>query len=148
MKTLWYIASKDLLQIFKDRSSLILLLVVPLALIIVVGFALGSLFGTGSTQITIKVAVNNQDTGQNAYIGKTILGALKINTKQLAITLNEYSDPEQVTQQVTASNNPALVGIVIPAGASETLIIDTQKGIVPKNLVQVYALPNNSDARI
>ncbi len=148
MKTLWYIATKDLLQVFKDRNSLILLLFVPLALIVVVGFALGSLFGTGSTQISINVAVNNQDTGQNAYIGKTILSALKINTSQLAITVNEYSDPAKVTQQVTASNNAALVGIVIPSGASETLITDTQKGITPKNIVQVYTLPNNSDARI
>ncbi len=148
MKTLWYIAAKDLLQVVKDRNSLILLLIVPLVLITVVGFALGSLFGTGSTQITIDVAVNNQDTGQNAYIGKTILSALKINTPQLAITLHEYSNPGQVTQQVAASNNAALVGIVIPAGASETLITDTQKGITPQNLVKIYTLPNNSDARI
>lgn len=148
MKTLWDIAAKDLLQVLKDRNSFILLLAVPLVLIIVVGFALGSFFGTGSTQITIDVAVSNQDTGQNAYVGKTIVNALKINTSQLAITVDEYSSSGQVTQRVTASSNAALVGIVVPSGASEALITDTQQGVIPKNLVQIYTLPNNSDARV
>src|ERR1019366_8830402 len=98
MKTLWDIAAKDLLQVLKDRNSLILLLAVPLILIVVVGFALGNVFGEGSTQITIRVAVSNQDTGQNAYIGKAILSALKINTSQLAVTVDEYSSTGQVTQ--------------------------------------------------
>jgi ABC-2 type transport system permease protein len=148
MKTLWDIAAKDLLQVLKDRNSFILLLAVPLILIVVVGFALGNVFGSGSTQITITVAVSNQDTGQNAYIGKAILSALKINTSRLAITVDEYGSTGQVTQQVTASNNATLVGVVIPSGASNTLITDTQQGITPKNLVQIYTLPNNSDARI
>ncbi|MBO0777205.1 MAG: ABC transporter permease [Ktedonobacteraceae bacterium] len=148
MKTLWYIAKKDLRQVLKDRSSLLLLLVVPLALIAVVGFAFGNVFGDGSTQIQIKVAVSNQDTGQNAYIGKAIVNALKINTNQLVITVNDYSDSGQVTKQVTASNSPADVGIVIPAGASGALMTATQQGTMPKNLVQFYTLPNNNDARI
>jgi ABC-2 type transport system permease protein len=33
MKTLWYIAKKDVLQITKDRNGLILMLVAPLVLI-------------------------------------------------------------------------------------------------------------------
>jgi ABC-2 type transport system permease protein len=148
MKTLWDIAAKDLLQVLKDRNSLILLLAVPLILIVVVGFALGNVFGVGSTQISITVAVSNQDTGQNAYLGKAILSALKINTSQLVVTVNEYDSSGQVTQQVTTSNNAALLGVVIPSGASNTLITDTQQGITPQNLVQIYTLPNNSDARI
>ena len=148
MKILWYIAKKDLLQVLKDRSSLILLLAVPLMLITVVGFAFGNFFGNGSSQIKIRVAVSNQDTAQNAYIGKAIVSALKINTDQLVITANQYSNPDQVRKQVTTSDNPADVGIVIPAGASETLITDSQQGTTPKNLVQVYTLPNNNDARI
>ncbi len=148
MKTLWYIAKKDLLQVLKDRSSLLLLLIVPLMLIAVVGFAFGNLFGNGSTQIAIKVAVSNQDTGQQAYIGKAIVRALQINTDQLAITVNNYSTVGQVTKQVMASNNPANVGIVIPAGASETLAADSQRGSIPKALVQIYTLPNTNDARI
>ena len=57
MKTLWYIAKKDLLQITRDRNGLILMLVVPLVLISIVGFAFGSFYGNGSSQIQIKVAL-------------------------------------------------------------------------------------------
>ncbi len=148
MKTLWYIAKKDVLQITKDRNGLILMLVVPLVLISIVGFAFGSFYGDGSSQIHITVALNNQETAQDAFIGKTIASALKVTTSQLAITVNEYRNPAQVIEQVSASNDAANVGIVIPSGASQTLINDLQQKVTPKNLVQFYALPNTNDLRI
>ncbi len=148
MKTLWYIAKKDLLQITKDRNGLILMLVVPLILISIVGFAFGSFYGDGSSQIHITVALNNQETAQDAFIGKTIASALKVTTNQLAITVNEYRNPAQVIEQVSASNDAANVGIVIPAGASRTLINDLQQKVTPKNLVQFYTLPTTNDLRI
>ncbi len=148
MKTLWYIAKKDLLQVTRDRSGLILMLLVPLVLISIVGFALGSFYGDGSSQIQIKVALNNQETAQDAFIGKTIAAALKVNTSQLAITVDEYRRPAQVIEQVSASNDAANVGIVIPSGASQTLLNDLQQNVTPKNLVQFYTLPNTNDPRI
>ena len=44
MKTLWYIAKKDLLQVLKDRNSLIFLFAVPLVLVAVIGLAFGNFF--------------------------------------------------------------------------------------------------------
>jgi ABC-2 type transport system permease protein len=148
MKTLWSIAKKDLLQIAKDRSALILMLMVPLVLIAIVGFAFGSFYGNGSSQIQITVALNNQETAPGSFVGKDIASALKVNTRQFAITVNEYRNPAQVIAQVEASNNAANVGIVIPAGASQTLLKDLQRHVTPKNLVQVYTLPNTNDLRI
>src|SRR5215471_10432150 len=148
MKTLWYIAKKDLLQITKDRNGLILLLVVPLVLISIVGFAFGSFYSDGSSQIQIMVALNNQETARDAFIGKTIASALKVTTSQLAITVNEYRNPAQVIEQVGASHDAANIGIVIPAGASQTLLTDLQQNVTPKNVVQVYTLPNSNDLRI
>ena len=148
MKTLWYIAKKDVLQILKDRNGLILMLAVPLILISIVGFAFGSFSGDGSSQIHITVAFNNQETAQDAFLGKTIASALKITSSQLAITVNEYRHPAQVIAQVSASNDAANVGIVIPAGASQMLINDLQQNVTPKNLVQLYTLPNTNDLRI
>ncbi len=144
MKNLWYIAKKDLLQILRDRASLIFLLLVPLVLIIVIGFAFGNLFGSGSSQITITVAVSNQDNGS---VGKAIVNALQINTDQLKITVNQYSNPSQVTDQV-ANNNNVNAGIVIPAGTTDKFITAAQTGTTPKNLVQFYSLPSTNDARI
>ena len=143
MKTIWYIARKDLLEAFKDRGGIILLLVVPLALITVVGLAFGNVFGSSSSQISIDVAVSNQDNG---YVGKAIVDALNINTKQLVIHIHRYSDPVSVSQQVANSNVNA--GIVIPAGTSDALSADVQNGTPPTNLVKFYSLPSNNDARI
>jgi ABC-2 type transport system permease protein len=148
MRTLWYIARKDLMQVIRDRSGLVLLLVVPLVLITVVGLTLGTLFGSGSTQLKIRVAVSNQDTNANAFLGTTIVKALKIDTDKLVITVDEYHTSADVTREVSALNNAADVGVVIPSGASETLLSDLQQGATPKNLVQVYTLPNNTDARV
>jgi ABC-2 type transport system permease protein len=144
MKNLWYIAKKDLLQILRDRTSLLFLLAVPLVLIVVVGFAFGNLFsGSGSSQITITVAVSNQDNGS---VGKAIVDALHINTNKLKITVNQYSDPGKVTDQV-ANNNNVNAGVVIPPGTTDKLIRATQTGTTPKNLVQFYSLPSNNDPR-
>lgn len=148
MKTLWSIAKKDLLQVWKDKGSLVLLLLVPLALITVVGFAFGNLYGNSSTQITIKVAISNQETASDTYLGKAIANALKINTSQLQITANEYHTTAQVIDQVKASNGAADVGIIIPAGASQALMSDTPQHIAATKQVQFYTLPNNNDARI
>jgi ABC-2 type transport system permease protein len=143
MKNLWYIAKKDLLQILKDRNSLFFLLLVPLVLIVVVGFAFGNLFGNGSSQITITVAVNNQDSGE---VGKAIVNALHVNTDKLKITVNQYNDPSQVTDQV-ANNTNVNAGVVIPTGATDKFVAAAQTGVAPKDLVQFYTLPSSNDAR-
>lgn len=144
MKNLWYIARKDLLQTLKDRSSFFLLLVMPLVLITVIGFALGSFFGNGSPQINITVALSNQDNG---FVGKAIVQALTINTDQLKITINQYNDPNQVKDQVANNNSTVNAGVVIPAGTSDQLITAAQQGKLPTNLVQVYSLPGSNDPR-
>lgn len=143
MKTLWYIAKKDLLQVLKDRNSLFFLFAVPLVLVAVIGLAFGNFFGNGSSQITITVAVSNQDNGT---IGKSIVDALHINTNQLAITVNLYNDPGQVKDQV-ANNSNVNAGIVIPAGTTDKFTAASQSGTLPKNLMQFYALPSNNDPR-
>jgi len=143
MRTIWYIAKKDLLQVLKDRISLILLLAVPLVLITVIGLASNNLFGSGSTQITISVAVSNQDGGT---VGTAIVNALKIDTNQLEITVNQYQDTQQVIDQI-ADNSNVNAGVVIPAGTTDKVIAAAQSGTAPKNLIQFYALPSNNDPR-
>lgn len=143
MKTLWYIAKKDLLQTFKDRGSIFFLLLMPLVLITVIGFAFGNLFGSGSTQITITVAVNNQDNG---YVGKSIVQALDISSDQLKIAVKQYSDANNVKDAV-ANDSSINAGVVIPAGATDQLTAAARNNTLPKNLVQVYSLPGSNDTR-
>jgi len=143
MKTMWYIAKKDLLETLKDRNSFLLLLAVPLVLIAVIGLAFGNIFGSGSSQISIVVAVSNQDTGS---VGTAIVHALNIHTNQLQITVNQYNDTQQVTDQI-ANNSNVNAGIVIPTGTTDTVIAAAQHNTMLKNLVQFYALPSNNDPR-
>jgi ABC-2 type transport system permease protein len=143
LKTVWYIAKKDLLQIIRDRGAFMILLAVPLILILVVGLALSSLYGDGSSQIPIKVAVSNQDSG---YVGKAIVDALKINNSQLAITVNQYSDSAQVSKDVADSKVDA--GVVIPEGTTNALVTASGSGTSSQNLVKFYALPNNTQAPV
>ena len=142
MKTVWYIAKKDLLQVLKDRNSFMLLLAVPLVLIAAVGLAFNNLFD-GSSQISIIVAVSDQDGGT---VGKAIVDSLKIDANQLAVTVDQYQDPQQVIDQV-ANNSNVNAGVVIPAGTTDKLIAAAQSGTVPKNLIQFYALPSTNDPR-
>ncbi len=145
MKAIWYIAKKDLLQVLKDRNSFILLLIVPFVLIVTVGAAFGGLFNSGSSQITVTVAVSNQDSG---YVGKTIVSALNINNSQLKITVKPYSDPAQVKQIVGDTSSNVSAGIVIPAGTTDKLIAASSNGGSTQNLIQFYSLPGSNDPGI
>ena len=142
MKVLWYIAKKDLLQVLKDRNSFLLLLVVPMVLIIIIGFALSGV-NSGSDQIAITVALSNQDNG---YVGKNIADTLKIDKRTIKVTVNTYSNEKDVARAVQDGN--AIVGVVIPAGTTYKLIATAQSKGVTSNLVQVYALPNSTDQRV
>ncbi len=144
MKTTWYIARKDLLQIFRDKASIFFMLIMPLILIAVVGSALGSLTGS-SGPIQVHVALSNQDSG---YVGQTIVQALHVNTSQLQITVQTYQDPNQVSQMVGQTNSSFNAGVVIPAGTTQTLLQAAQNGTPTSNLVHFYALPSNNDARV
>lgn len=142
MKVLWYIAKKDLLQVLKDRNSFLLLLVVPMVLIIIIGFALSGV-NSGSDQIAITVALSNQDNG---YVGKNIADTLKIDKSTIKVTVNTYSNEKDVARAVQDGN--AIVGVVIPAGTTDKLIATSQSKGMTSNLVQVYALPNSTDQRV
>jgi ABC-2 type transport system permease protein len=144
MKTVWYIAKKDLLQTFRDRTSLIMMLIVPIVLIAVIGGALGN-FGGSSGPIQITVALSNQDNG---YVGQTIEKVLQINTSTLQITIQKYNDPGQVSSVVGQTNSSVNAGVVVPAGTTNTLLQAAQNDTPTSNLVKFYSLPNSNDTRV
>jgi ABC-2 type transport system permease protein len=142
MKAIWYIAKKDLLQAVRDRASLFLLLVMPLLIIAIVGFALGSLYSNAST-IDITVAVSNQDTGN---LGQTITKALDVHSSSLAITTTKYATDNEV-QQAVKNNTSITTGIVIPQNATTTIQNTLQNNTIPSNIIKVYTVPQNNDPR-
>ncbi len=143
MRVVWYIAKKDLMQALTDRGALLILIAVPLVLIAVIGFALGNIFGTGSSQITMTVALDNKDSG---FVGTAVSQSLHINVSQLVITLKTYSTSDEVQQQV--KNGDAIAGVVVPAGATDKLTTSAQNNTPTGNLVQFYSVPGSTDQRV
>ena len=142
MRVVWYIAKKDLMQAFTDRGALLILIAVPLVFIAVIGFALGNICGTGSSQITMTVALDNKDSG---FVGTAVSQALHINTAGLIITVNTYGTSDEVQQQVKDGN--VIAGVVVPAGATNTLTTAAQNNTPTGNLVQFYSARQHRSAR-
>lgn len=143
VKTIWYIAKKDLLHIFKDRNAFILMLIVPVILVAILGTAFSNGIGGNSKPVEFTVAVSNKDDG---YIGKTLLKALQAKDASFKIILSKYSSTTQVFQQV--SQGYAVVGLVIPAKTTQHLTDAASKGQIISNIIQFYVPPNSTDQRI
>jgi ABC-2 type transport system permease protein len=146
MKAIWSIAKKDLWQTFRDRSSIILMLAMPMIFITAIGLVVGTIGGSsGPTQIA--VAISNQDNG---YVSQTVTQALTINNSQVHITLLPYNTAGQVSSAVAAAantNSGLVVGVVIPAGTTTALQQAAQQNQPTSNLVQLYESANSTDAR-
>ena len=62
MKKAWIIARKDLIIRFRDRWGLLFLVLTPLALTTIIGFAFGG-FNDNTAELRILVAIINHDQG-------------------------------------------------------------------------------------
>ncbi|HEY0757078.1 MAG TPA: ABC transporter permease [Ktedonobacteraceae bacterium] len=141
MKTIWYVAKKDLLQTIRDRSSIFFILIMPIIFITVMGLTLGNAFGnSGAIQVT--VAMNNQDDG---FVGQNIAKYLNINTKTLQLNLKNYSTADQVTTAVADTKSGVDAGVVIPAGATDALLKDVENHQPTNNLIKFYSLPGTNN---
>lgn len=143
MNILWYIAKKDLLQVFKEKNSFILLLIVPVILVAILGSAFSNDIGGNSKPLEFTVAVSNKDDG---YIGETLIKALQAKSESFKITLSKYGSANQVFQEV--SQGHAVVGLVIPAKTTQHLSDAASKGRIIGNIIQFYVPPNSIDQRI
>jgi len=143
MKTIWYIAKKDLLLTLKDKSSFFFMLAMPIIFITVMGLVIGNAFGSSSGPIQVTLALNNQDKG---IVGQTILAALKTKNNSFQVTLKNYSDPQQVVSVTGDSKSNIDAGLVIPADASATLSSDIENHQPINNLVKFYTLPSSNNA--
>ncbi len=143
MKSL-IIAWKDLLLVLRDPTALVLMLAAPLALTLVVAFALGGLGGGGSTggMAQIPVLVVNHDTGQ---FSSFILEALQSDELADLLQTTEMQDESAARAAVDADQYAAVV--VIPAGFSDAILPtglsqdDFSQRTEPA-IVTIYASPN------
>ncbi|HEY1351304.1 MAG TPA: ABC transporter permease [Ktedonobacteraceae bacterium] len=146
MKTIWYIAKKDLLETMKDRSSILFMLAMPIIFITVMGLVLFNDFGS-SGPIQVTVAISNQDNGA---VSQAIISALTAKNSSIQFTLQRYSTAAQVQKAVADTRGNTDAGVVIPAGATQALFSAIDRHQPLHKLVQFYTLPgvNNAPAQI
>jgi ABC-2 type transport system permease protein len=128
------IAFKDLLITLRDKKALALIILMPIALIFVLGMALSSMFSSGDA-ITIKkfdVAVADLDGGEES---KRFMDFLRSDDIKSMIEIKEMGR-EEAMDKVKTGDIPALV--VIPGGYSKAV---KEGGSVK---IEIYADPGST----
>ena len=110
LRTAWVLARKDLKLYFRDRTALLLSLLLPVCLATLFGVAMGSVFGGGGNMGRVKLLVEDLDRTDTS---RTLVAALQ-GTKSLKVEVEASS-----RKQVADGHAPA--ALVIPSGYAEDL---------------------------
>ena len=122
------IAWKDLTELFRNRLGLVLLIVMPLFMMVMVGFIYPS---NGSTVSNLPVALVNEDHGfNNSYVpSQTFVTMLQgINKQTGMMVLSNASSASEIKDLVQKGDLDG--GIVIPSNFSESLMTGQQGTII------------------
>ena len=122
------IAWKDLTELFRNRLGLVLLIVMPLFMMVMVGFIYPS---NGSTVSNLPVGLVNVDSGfgNSTVPSQTFLTMLQgINAQTSMLTLSDVSSLASIKDQVQKGNLEG--GIVIPSNFSESVLTGQQGTII------------------
>src|SRR3989304_10477529 len=93
------IAWKDLLELFRNRLGLVLLIVMPLFMMVMVGF----IYPTNATVTDLKIGVVNQDSGFNGvYIPSQgfLMGLNQINDQTHMLIMSNVSTLDELKDHV------------------------------------------------
>jgi ABC-2 type transport system permease protein len=107
MRALLSIAAKDLRQRLRDRSALMVAIVLPLAL----AFIYGALFGPAAAPVTFSYAVVDLDRGSVSGAFTDVLDQIQ---RKGFVRVTRLGDPAEATRQVDARTVDA--AFVLPAG--------------------------------
>lgn len=113
MRAAWRITVKDLVLRLRDRSAILLGIVVPLVLAFVFNAVFGAAFGEGSLAT---LAFTNADQGEISHGLRDVLDAL---AEDGVIEVEVAADAEELRAMVDEGDVSA--GIVVPSGLSEAV---------------------------
>ena len=123
MRSLITIAGKDAKIIMRDRSALLVMLAMPLALIFILGSALGSI-GEGDS-LDIDVAIVNEDAGDT---GQRFVDGLTSSEEIAAVfNIDVRDDADAVRTDVERGDLAA--ALIIPTDLSEKILSDEPAGL-------------------
>ena len=120
------IAKKDLTELFRNRLGLILLVVMPLFMMVMVGF----IYPSNGTITDLKVGMVNEDSGlNNVFASQSFLAGLQqINNQTHMLIITNVSSPAELKDMVQRGQLQG--GIQIPSNFSQTLLSGQQGTII------------------
>jgi ABC-2 type transport system permease protein len=99
----WRITTKDLLVLWRDRRSLIILLALPLVFITIIGLSTGQLLGWRNENEMLKIALVNDDKGE---LSRSIIERLKTHE---GLDIVEVPDRDKADDLVEEGERTAVV---------------------------------------
>ena len=121
------IAWKDLTELFRNRLGLVLLIVMPLFMMVMVGF----IYPTNGTITDLKVGLVNEDAGFNGIFAPSqgfITGLDAINSQTHLLIITNVSNPAEIKDMVQRGQLQG--GIIIPSNFSESLMTGKQGTLI------------------
>jgi ABC-2 type transport system permease protein len=121
------IALKDLTELFRNRLGLVLLIVMPLFMMVMVGF----IYPSNSTLTDLKVGFVNEDAGFNGVFAPSqgfIDGLNTINNQTHLLILTNVSNETDITDMVQRGRLQG--GIILPSNFSESLMTGKQGTLI------------------
>ena len=121
------IAWKDLTELFRNRLGLVLLIVMPLFMMVMVGF----IYPSNGTINDLKIGVVNEDTGFNDVFAPSqsfLMGLNQINDQTHMLIMSNVSSVADIKDMVQRGQLQG--GIVIPSNFSESLMTGQQGTLI------------------
>jgi len=122
------IAKKDLTELYRNKLGLVLLIVMPLFMMVMVGFIYPS---NGNSIHNMPVALVNEDSGFNGSMVPSqsfIAGLQQINDQTNILKLSNVSSIDEIKELVQKGGLSG--GIVIPSNFSECIMTGQQGNII------------------
>jgi ABC-2 type transport system permease protein len=121
------IAWKDLLELFRNRLGLVMLVLMPLFMMVMVGF----IYPSNNTLSNVPVALANQDSpyyGSTAGSQAFLYGLQTINNKTGMLTITNATDTNEIKDLVQKGDIEG--GIVIPSNFTESILSGKQGTLI------------------
>ncbi len=121
------IAQKDLTELFRNRLGLVLLIVMPLFMMVMVGF----IYPTNGTVSDLKIGVVNNDSGFNGIYAPSqslLTGLNQMNDQTHMLVMTNLSTVADLKDQVQRGILEG--GIVIPENFSQSIMSGQQGTII------------------
>ncbi len=121
------IAWKDLTELFRNRLGLVLLIVMPLFMMVMVGF----IYPSNGTVTNLQVGLVNEDSAfhnSTAPSQSFIMGLQAFNSQTHLLNLSNISSAAEIKDMVQRGNIEG--GIIIPSNFSESMMTGQQATLI------------------